>query len=447
MRAINTLSGRLGIFALIAFLSLPVLCHAAGQEKQLYSFNCTSGHCGIASSNDANFSGMIFDSAGNLYGASVSELSSGSNCDGDACGYIFELMPTKSGPWKEKTLYNFCSLTNCADGAVPLTGLVFDSVGNLYGTTGYGGTSVPGCSGLGCGTVFELTPGSGGNWTEKVLYNFKGGTDGILPFSTPIFDKTGNLYGTTAGGGSSGFGTVFELIAGSGGKWTEKLLHNFQNNGTDGNDPIGSIAFDKLGRLYGSTASGGKYSGPDCENNDGNTCGAIYLLTPKNGTWTESILHDFQDNGTDAVIPLFGVTLDANGNVYGATEVGGADDVGTVFELTHGTWAEQILISFQAGNGIDPPPGGCFPLGGVTLGKSGTLYGTTDDCGASYQLGGVVFKLSPSGGAWTETVLWDFTNGGGGGAEGLLTLDAAGDLYGLSGGGASNDGFAFEVKP
>ena len=304
---------------------------------------------------------------------------------------------------------------------------------------------MPSCGGQGCGTVFELSPGSSGNWTEKVLYNFKGGTDGLLPFTTPIFDKTGNLYGTTAGGGSFGFGTVFELTPALGGKWTEKLLHNFQNNGTDGNDPIGSIAFDKLGRLYGSTAGGGKYSGPDCENDDGNTCGTVYILTPKNSTWTESILHDFQDTG-DAVTPLFGVTLDTNGNVYGATEVGGAYDGGTVFKLTHGTWAEQILISFQIGNGIDPPAGGCFPLGGVTLGKSGSLYGTTNACGASYEPGGVAFELSPSGSAWTETVLWEFTNGGGSGAAGLLTLDATGNSYGRvdSGGG---DGFAFEVKP
>lgn len=447
MPIINTLFGRLGMFALTLFLSLPVLCRAASQEKLLYTFNCTSGHCGIASSNDSNLSGMIFDAAGNLYGASVSELSSGSNCNGYACGYIFELTPTKSGPWKEKTLYNFCSLTNCADGAVPLAGLVFDSAGNLYGTTGYGGTSVPGCGGLGCGTVFELTPGSSGNWTEKVLYNFKGGgTDGSLPGTTPIFDKTGNLYGTTGSGGSYGYGTVFELIFASGGGWAEKVLHNFRNNGKDGNFPIGSIAFDKLGRLYESTVAGGKYTGSDCQNDDGNTCGTVYILTPKNATWTESILHDFQDDAADAVSPLFGVILDANGNVYGATEVGGAYDGGTVFELTHGTWAEHILVSFQIGNGIDVPAGGCFPLGGVVFGKSGGLYGTTNSCGLSYGPGGVVFELSPSGGLWTETVLWDFANTGGSGVAGLLTLDAAGNSYGLVDSGVG-DGFAFEVKP
>ena len=436
-------------FATIVFFSLGMQCHAASSERVLYNFNCTSGNCNIATQNDINFSGMIFDKAGNLYGASVSELSSGSSCDGYACGYIFELTPTKSGAWKEKTLYNFCSLTNCADGAVPLAGLVFDSAGNLYGTTGYGGNSVPGCNGLGCGVVFELSPGSNGTWTETVLYNFQGGQDGSLSASTLIFDPSGNLYGTTGLGGSSGYGTVFELAADGGGKWTESLLHSFENNGTDGNYPLGSIAFDAAGNLYGSTGGGGKYTGSDCVNGQqgGSYCGTIYQLAPgKNGTWTESILHNFQDNHKDAIFPIFGVVLDAHGNVYGASGVGGKHSGGTVFELTHGKWAESILLDFKAPAGGKFPATGCFPLGGVTLDKSGNLYGTTDLCGANDE--GVVFKLSSSGKAWKESVLWTFAfNKNGYQPKGQLTLDATGNLYGLSTGGTGNAGDAFEVKP
>jgi len=442
-----------GAFTTMLLFVETSMCEATGKEKALYNFNCTSGNCNTSNANDINLSGMIFDKEGNLYGASISELSSGSNCDGYACGYIFELMPTKSGSWTEKTLYNFCSLASCADGAVPLAGLVFDTSGNLYGTTGYGGTSVPGCGGLGCGTVFELTPTKSGEWSETVLYNFTGEPDGSGPSSTPIFDKTGNLYGTTVLGGAYGYGTVFKLTADGGGKWTESILHSFQNNNNvvDGTYPLGSIAFDKSGKLYGSTGSGGKYSGPLCVDGqeNGTNCGIIYQLAPNgSGGWAEHILHSFQDNQEDAVFPIFGVILDAEGNVYGATEVGGKYSAGTVFELVHGTWAESIF-SFEAPNGSSVPAGGCFPLGGVILSKSGSLYGTTSGCGLSFEEGGVAYELSPANGSWNQTVLWDFSAGTDGYEPlGPLVQNASGDLFGLAlGGGTGNDGVAFEVVP
>lgn len=154
--------------------------------------------------------------------------------------------------------------SNCndEDGADPQGGLTFDNVGNLYGTTFYGGTFNLGCS-SGCGTVFELLADGKGKWTEKVLHRFNNnGRDGIGPYNTtPILDTDGNLYGTTLWGGVNnnfGGGTVFELKPDGNGKWTEEILHSF-NKGTDGSEPVGSLLFDSVGNLYGATYGGGKY--------------------------------------------------------------------------------------------------------------------------------------------------------------------------------------------
>jgi hypothetical protein len=145
-----------------------------------------------------------------------------------------------NGTWTEKVLYSFTG--SDGDGANPYGGLVFDSKGNLYGTTAFI-----------YGTVFELTPGTNDTWTEKVLYRFSGGPDGGLPVSGLILDEAGNLYGTTEFGGA-GFGTVFELVKGSGGTWTEKVLHAF-TGGNDGSNPYSPLIFDDTGNLYGTTLS------------------------------------------------------------------------------------------------------------------------------------------------------------------------------------------------
>jgi uncharacterized repeat protein (TIGR03803 family) len=149
------------------------------------------------------FAGVIFDAAGNLYGTTAY---------GGAYGYgtVFELSPTGGGGWTEAVLYSFCSQTNCTDGAHPYAGLIFDAAGNLYGEASGGGTYSNCTYGL-CGTVFELTPASGGRWTEQVLHNFGNGADGAYPAASMIFDAAGNLYATTVDGGTYNYGTVFEL--------------------------------------------------------------------------------------------------------------------------------------------------------------------------------------------------------------------------------------------
>src|ERR1019366_8743737 len=145
------------------------------------------------------------------------------------------------------------SFSGGADGTYPYGGLIFDAAGNLYGTTTSGGTS-------NTGTGFELTPAAGGTWTEKVLHNFNnGGTDGTRPYARLTFDAAGNLYGTTYGGGAyNSYGTVFELTPAAGGTWTETVLWSFGNS-TDGSYPWAGLIFDGAGNLYGTTSGGGTY--------------------------------------------------------------------------------------------------------------------------------------------------------------------------------------------
>jgi uncharacterized repeat protein (TIGR03803 family) len=238
--------------AILGSLAVTTLSFAAIPEKVLYSF-CTSKHCPDGAGSVA---GLIFDANGNLYG--TTQLGgTGSGCKASGCGAVFELIPD-NGKWTEKVLYSFCRTSGCSDGWFPRAGLIFDSAGNLYGTTFYGGTNGEQCYPTGCGTVFELTPDNG-KWTEKVLYRFCANSscfDGGFPTGGVIFDTAGNLYGTTRFGGTYFYGTVFELTPHNG-KWTEKVLHSFVGNGSDGVGPYAGLIFDPAGNLYSTTFAGG----------------------------------------------------------------------------------------------------------------------------------------------------------------------------------------------
>src|ERR1017187_5215686 len=345
---------------------------------------------------------------------------------------------------QERVLHNFNN--NGTDGLEPYAGLIVDTAGNLYGTTAGGGTG-SNCGAFGCGTVFELTPAAGGGWTETVLHNFNNnGTDGDGPYAGLIFDAAGNLYGTTTTGGAYVGGTVFELTPNGSGGWTEKVLYSFcsQTNCTDGVSPYAGLILDAAGNLYGTTQYGGThYIG-----------GTVFELTPAaGGGWTEKVLHRFPDyNGTDGTTPLAGLIFDAAGNLYGTTQAGGTLLFrGTVFELTPaagGTWTEQVLHSF--GNGMD----GSKPSAGLIFDAAGNLYGTTSQggTGSNCVTGcGTVFELTPAaGGGWTETVLHSFDLNGTDGSQPFagLIFDAAGNLYGTTyGGGTYTYGTVFELTP
>ncbi|MGB9198564.1 MAG: choice-of-anchor tandem repeat GloVer-containing protein [Terriglobales bacterium] len=324
---------------------------STGTETVLHSFN-NDGTDGIYP-----YAGVILGKKGNLYGITTG---------GGAYGYgmVFELSP--SG--KETILHSF--EFNGIDGFGPFSGLVADKKGNLYGTTAYGGAH-------GDGTVFELTPSG----TETILYSFEeNGTDGFNPESTLIMDTENNLYGTTGNGGPYGYGTVFKLTASG----SETILHSFEANGTDGIYPNAGLVFDKKGNLYGTTGTGGAYG-----------YGTVFELAPSGA---ETILHSFNDNGTDGTNPEAGLVLGKKGALYGTTVSGGAlcapAGCGTAFELT-AKGKESILHSFGAtGDGY-------YPYGGVVLDKEGNLYGTTYDGG--YDAGecaffggcGTVFKVTP----------------------------------------------------
>jgi len=391
---------------------------------------------------------LTIDAAGNLYGtAGYGGANAGCYTTGEGCGSVFELTPRTGGGWAEKPLHNF---GGGKDGASPWAGVIFDAAGNLFGTTVNGGTN-------NSGTVFELSPVSGGGWTERIIHSFGAGIDGFGPTGSLVLDGAGNLYGTTQYGGAFGAGganggTVFELTPKTGGGYSEKILHSF-GHGHDGFTPASNVIFDAAGNLYGTTYYGG-LSSTSCNPDVHVSCGTVFELTPtSSGPWTETILHSFGNYGTDGNFPYGGLIFDASGNLYGTTTGGGnstsctsAVGCGVVFELTPATgggWTETVLHNYN-GNTTD----GSSPDDSLIFDASGNLYGTTGGDGAHG--GGTVFKLTPAGGGvWTETLLHSF----GLGHDGLypnsgLVFDSLGNLYGATiEGGATGSGTVFEVTP
>jgi uncharacterized repeat protein (TIGR03803 family) len=316
-------------------------------------------------------------------------------------------------------------------GRDPSAGLIFDASGNLYGTTTYGGTTD-------YGTVFELSPVTGGKWRQRVLHNFElNGTDGCQPRAGLIFDSAGNLYGTTSECGKFGWGTVFELTPQSSGAWAEQILHNFNDAGTDGAFPEAGVVFDAAGNLYGTTGEGGVRS-------LGQGWGTVFQLVPgADGHWAEHILYDFNNTGSAGYYPRGGVVLDSAGNIYGTT----ADYYGAVFELSpgpNGVWTESTIHSFPSDR-FD----GVLPFAGLISDPAGNLYGTTAEGSPSAE--GSVFELSPAvGGGWTERILYGFGGDGAWFPEAPVAFDGAGNLYGTTvlGNNSSNTGgVVFELHP
>jgi len=333
----------------------------------LYSF--TGGNDGM------NPAGSVVSGPdGLLYGTTYA--GGGNGCSGTGCGTVFSLGPPAHActsalcPWTETILHRFSG----DDGQIPNAGVVFDANDNLYGTTAGGGHNF--------GTVYELTRTVGGGWTEQVLHYFANSPDGALPAAGLIFDAAGNLYGTTYEGGTSNYGTVFELMPTQGGGWTEQVLYSFYQ-GTDGYQPLAGLIFDAAGNLYGTTSLSSfpvEYTG------------VVFELTPTSGGWTEQVLHQFQNDGLDGDMPVAGLIFDPAGTLYGTTSAGGTSNDGTVFQLTPtqgGGWTEQVLHSFMGA------ADGSSPAAGLILDAAGNLYGTAQ-AGGTYNAG-TVFELSPGG--------------------------------------------------
>jgi len=323
-----------------------------------------------------------------------------------------------------KTLHKFGTTKN--DGLASAASLVFDQSGNLYGTTVTGGDL-----NCGCGVVFRLTQQTDGSWKESLLHIFKDLSPGGGPTANVIFDKVGNLYGTTASGGPSHYGTVFKLSPNADGTWNESVIYAF-NGQHDGGAPQAGLIFDQAGNLYGTTFL------------SGNSNGTVFQLTPNtNGGWAHSVLYAFGP-GKTGFGPHAGVIFDQAGNLYGTAEFGGSGG-GVVFRLTKGSngkWTETVLHSFTGGKD------GGAPQGGVIFDQAGNLYGTTFGGGAGKN--GVVFRLTATaGGGWKAEPLHQFTLEGrkdGGQPVAGLIFDSAGNLYGTATrGGAYGFGVVFKL--
>jgi uncharacterized repeat protein (TIGR03803 family) len=422
----RTLVSTRAVLAVVIAVALAAAPGTWAQPKYKTLHEFTGGMDGAYST-----AGLILDAQGNLYGTTTR----GGSFDG---GSVFRLTPRADGSWAETMLYNFCSATNCADGFNPDGGLVFDQTGHLYGVTLYGGV-------FRGGTVFQLTPRADGRWTETVLYNFcpaNNCADGLNPVGGLIFDQIGTLYGATFSGGLHQAGVIFRLAPKGDGRWTETVLYNFCSiaHCRDGAGPYASLVLGQSGSLYGTTLDGGS---PRCG------CGVVFQLAPKpDGTWAQTVLHHFSIGGIDGNYPLAGLIFDTAGNLYGATNGGGVNQRGTVFELQpkqRAQWREKILHSFTGGGD------GSGPFAALVFDQAGNLYGTTQQGGdlkSRCNNGcGVVFKLRPRpDGTWVETVLHGFHRRPGAYPEGGILFDGVGNLYGTTYGYAST-GSVYEITP
>lgn len=357
------------------------------ERRIIYSF-CAQGYpCRDGTSPAGK---LVVDVSGNLYGATAG----GGNPNSG--GMAYELVRNAStGKWTYKGLYAFCDRANCVDGKAPASGLTYtgessgapyDGLSPLYGLTQFGGTH-------GQGLAYRLTPSTGAKWPVATLYNFctlSNCADGALPWQGLTMDAHGNLYGVTYGRTDvAQAGLVFELSPSSG-RWTETVLHKFcqASNCTDGRAP-NALVMDASGSLFGTAYSGGAHGQ-----------GLLFKITPNGTNSTYSVLYNFcsQNYCYDGAAPSSSLSLDASGNLYGTTYYGGMgqldrDEIGggTVFRRSpDGSYA--ILQNFCA---LTDCADGEYPNGGVTMDASGNLYGTTQlggRYGSMYQ-GGTAFRL------------------------------------------------------
>lgn len=407
-------------------------------------------------------------------------------CVGRTCAVfaVVTMIATVSSAAGYKRVYSF---SGGLDGRDPATHLTFDSAGNAYGTTAAGGE-------FDFGAIFKLTP-SGNGWVQTVIYSFTAGNDGMDPHAGVVIGPDGSLYGTAVAGGNAGScegngcGVVYRLTP-DGDQWFLTTIYNFKGD-KDGAGPGSRVVFDAAGNLFGATPRGGRFD-----------LGTIFKLTPTpSGEWRKKILHNFTGGKDGATGSMGDLIFDADGNIYGVTEQGGANGVGTVYKVSHspsGNWTLTTLYAFKgmpdganpyggliwdgAGNlygttyfggtvgmgttfQLTPGPNGkwqenilynflgdtdgSLPTTTLIFDKSGNLFGTTSAGGRPSCDCGTVFKLSLSNGSWKEKIIHYFGRHFDGYAPNYgLTFDAAGNLYGATpAGGTSRTGMVFKFTP
>ncbi len=400
-------------WATLAAITIAVLMIVAATQAEAQTYHVIYNFTGCTDGGSPSGT-MTIDHSGNLYGAATD---GGTGCGGNGNGVIFRLKRAGSG-WIETPIHAFTGAPH--DGRIPTIygGLTTGPDGAFYGTTVYGGTND-------LGTIFRLRPQPTAcatalcPFSEDVLYSFTNSPDGAFPYSSVTFDAAGTMYGTTAQGGHR-FGAVYKATH-SGNNWDESVIADHDGF------LFAGVTVDPAGNLYGVSYE------------DGGGGGTLFQLTPSGGSYTQNILHTFT-GGNDGANPVAGLLRDSAGNFYGATQVLGQGEGGTVFELSPsgGGWTFNILYSFSCCAG---------PLSALTMDAAGNLYGTTVSGGAFDA--GSVFKLTHSGNSWTYTDLHDFHgNEDGSVPAGGVTLDANGNLFGTaSNGGTHASGLVWEITP
>ncbi len=417
----NPFQTLLGAALLLMIVTLAIVGAASAQSQYKILYTFTGGTDGFAP-----YGGLVFDAAGNLYG--TTELGGQSNCYAAPCGVVFKLAPNQDGTWTQTVIHTFTggidqgypfntltidstgnlygttegdqesffgtvfelesnpdgtwthkllhAFSGGDDGQTLISGVIFDSVGNLYGTTYTGGA-------FSHGTIFQLTPNSDGSWTHNVLYSFAGQPDGRTPYGRLLLDASGTLYGTTYAGGTGpcawgGCGTIFSLSPAGDGSWTEKVLLSFKGP-IDGAGPEAGLIFDHAGHLFGTTSA----QGPRHH-------GTVFELVRTSSGWKEKILRAF-DDGPWGGDPRSELIFDAAGNLYGAALHGSNFKQGLIYKLSPSSgngWKETVLYSFGS-----LYQDGALPAAELIWDAAGNLYGTTSAGGASYA--GEVFEITP----------------------------------------------------
>lgn len=405
--------------------------------------------------------GLVMTDDSHMYGTASAGSSDNRNPSG---GSVFALTKSMLGVWTYSVIYDFCTLTSCADGRTPQASLIRDSSGNLYGTTVDGGA-------YGHGVIFKLT-NSGGTWSSSVLYSFCASGGGCADgdnyavnqsglsyagqSSGSAYNGTSPLYGVTQKGGSAGWGAAYAYTPGAGTPYQK--IHDFctagLNSCTDGAYPSSPLTYNGLGNLYGVTSAAG---------HGGSTLGTVYELSPSGTTYSVTSLFTFccqLGGGPNGLVPTAGLLVESAG-IFGTTTVGGSyqnrtnNGAGVEFKLVSGTcspdgWTEwcitvQHAFCADATDTTDCTLDGANPADGLPLAENGLVrYGEATQGGANGH--GTVYSIS--GSLFQTLHAFSGVSPDGRSPEGGLVIDSTGNLFGITVyGGTSDNGTVFKITP